>query len=43
MADPQAWMETLVIVGFVALGTGGFLAGLGEMASDLRRFRRAKV
>ena len=43
MADPQARMETLIIVGFVAFATVGFLAGLREMASDLRRFRRAKV
>tara|TARA_B100002052_G_C15780201_1_gene551212 strand:+ start:75 stop:239 length:165 start_codon:yes stop_codon:yes gene_type:complete len=43
MKDPAALLETTVIVGIVSLAMVGFLFGLKELASDIRRFRKIKA
>jgi hypothetical protein len=43
LADPHALLETALIVGITSITAIGFLAGLREMAHDIRQFRRAKV
>ena len=43
LADPHALLETVLIVGITSCIAIGFLAGLREMAHDIRQFRRAKV
>ena len=40
--DPHALLET-ALVGIASIIAIGFLAGLREMAHDIRQFRRAKV
>ena len=43
MVNAHALMETMIIAGIVTLATVGFLAGLKELATDLRNLRKAKI
>ena len=43
LSDPQALLETAIIVGIVVLAMVGFLTGLKQLMGDLRNLRKVKA
>ena len=41
--DPRSLLDTMIILSIVALAAIGFVVGIKEMITDLRKHRRAKV
>ena len=41
--DPRSLLDSLIVVGVVALAAVGFIAGIKNMIMDLSKLRRAKV
>ena len=41
--DPRTMIDTVIVVGIVAVAGIGFVAGLKELIIDVSKLRRAKV
>ena len=41
--DLRALLDTVIVVSIVAIAAVGFVAGMKELITDVRKLRRAKV
>ena len=41
--DPRALLDSVIVIGIVAIAAVGFVAGMKELIMDVRKLRRAKV